>query len=375
MSQIQAQKVPVLIASTLKPVQDVRAFEKLAQSLGETNKYSLFIIGFCPKKPKSPKGFRFFSSMSHYDSRLDRMLAQVRFLVRLLQIKPKILICCTYELLPIASFLKSFLKYKLVYDVQENYRANLNLNPSQSPWSKRVAESLIRRCESVSGIDLYLLAERCYASEMPEKQPFLILENKFQGKIHREKPKSYQSKTDFRFAITGTLSPAFGTHKAISWFEEIQKVYPAARLDIVGHCPIGTFRKTLKEFGLKNVSIHLHLDQNPIPHEALINCLSESDFALLPYQLHPAISGKMPTKLFECAALGVPVLISPNPIWENFLAGFNGGFSIDFWDPSSAVAQFEQALKHTFFSSTPSESILWKSEKADFQHAIQNLLS
>jgi glycosyltransferase involved in cell wall biosynthesis len=375
MSQFQDQKIPVLIASTLKPVEDVRAFGKLAKSLGETNKYSLFIIGFCPKKPKSPPGFRFFSSMSHFDSRLDRIGTQGRFLLRLLQIRPKILICCTYELLPIASFFKSVLKYRLVYDVQENYAANLDLNPSLTPKHKRRAERLIQLSEASQGIDLFLLAEKCYASEMPDKRPYLILENKFQGVIKKQKPINLRQKRDFRFSITGTLTPAFGTLEAILWFLKIQNVYPDASLEVVGHCPLESFRMKLQKVGSKNPRIFLRLDSRPISHEEMIHCISKSDFSLLPYQNHPAISGKMPTKLYECAALGVPVLISPNPIWQEFLADFTGGHAIDFLETSLAVSQFEQALEQIFFTSTPPEGILWKTEKTDFQKAIQNLLS
>ena len=375
MSQFQAQKVPVVIASTLKPIEDVRAFEKLACSLGETNKYRLFIIGFSVKRPKSPPGFRFISSMSHFDSRLDRLLAQARFLWRLVQIRPKILICCTYELLPFASILKPLLGYRLVYDVQENYRANLDLNPELSEKKKSKLGKLIHRLESGSGIDLYLLAEKCYTSEMPDKRPFLILENKYQGKIQNREPFKFPEKKGYRFCITGTITPAFGVSEAIAWFQEILKHYPESKLEIMGHCPLESFRRILEKTAAEIPQISLRIIQDPIPHGELIYCLKRSEFALLSYQLHPAIAAKMPTKLYECAALGIPVLITPNPIWEEFLAGFSGGFSIDFSDRVTAVSQFEKALCQTFFTSTPSESILWKTEKADFQLAIQNLLS
>jgi hypothetical protein len=375
MSQFPAQKIPILIASTLKPIRDVRAFEKLAFSLGETNTYELNIIGFSPKKPKSVAGIRFFSSMSRFDSRRDRILAQGRFLKCLLQVRPKILVCCTYELLPIASFFKSLFGYKLVYDVQENYRANLDLHTTLSSKAKKNASKLIRRAEAVSGIDLFLLAEKCYAEEMPEKTPFLILENKFQGEIGNIRALNFKGKKRFRFCISGTITPAFGTWEGVCWFREILKNYPESELEIIGHCPIETFWKKLTQVAQDIPQLILRIDRNPVAHESLITALVEADFALLPYQKHPAISAKMPTKLFECAALGIPVLITANPIWENFLAEFNGGHPIDFSTPPTALVQFEAALKQTFFSSTPPESILWKTENPHLQQVIQNLLS
>lgn len=375
MSQIPAQKVPVLVASTLKPIRDIRAFGKLALSLGETNKYGLNIIGFSPKKPKSAAGIRFFSSMSHFDSHWDRVLAQPRFLFCLLKVRPKVLICCTYELLPIASFFKSLFRYRLIYDVQENYRANLDLNPDISIGKKEKAEKLIRKAESVNGIDLYLLAEKCYADEMPEKRPFLILENKYLGEIARKDPFSLSEKKKFRFCISGTITPAFGIWEAIAWFKEILRSYPGSELEIIGHCPVANLRTELTQVAQEIPQLILRINHNPVPHEDLITALKRSDFALLPYRNHPAITAKMPTKLFECAALGIPVLISSNPKWNAFLTNFTGGYSLDFTDLKLAVSQFEEALEQTFFKSTPFEKILWKTEKLHFQQAIQNLLS
>lgn len=374
MAQPFAQKIPLLIASTLKPIRDIRAFGKLALSLGETNTYELNIIGFSLKKPKSEAGIRFFPSMSVFDSRLDRILAQLRFLRCLFQVRPKILVCCAYELLPIASALKSTLGYKLVYDVQENYRANLALNPDLSQKKKQRIDWLIQRAEQVSYIDLFLLAEKCYAEEMPDKKPYVILENKFQGKIRPRGPIDYAQKEKFHFCISGTITPAFGTLDAIAWFREVLNDYPESRLQIVGHCPLESFRGVLTQLGKEIPQLALRLDQHPIPHKILLDVMGNADFVLLPYQLQPAIAPKMPTKLFECAALGIPVLITPNPIWTDLINEFSGGQAIDFSDLYTARSQFKAALKQVYFTSTPSPSILWTTEAADLQLALQNLL-
>lgn len=375
MSQKLAPKVPLLIASTLKPIKDIRAYGKLALSLGETNKYRLNIIGFSPKKPKSDSGIRFFSSMSHFDSSLDRLLAQYRFLISLFRVRPKVLICCTFEFLPIAAFFKSFLSYKLVYDVQENYLLNLDLNPNSQFKNKARAKKLIQKAESIKGVDLFLLAEKCYADEMPEKRPFLILENKYEGEIMVTPPLIFKGKKKFRFCISGTITPAFGTWEAVLWFKEILKSFPDSELDIIGHCPLENFWVKLCQVAKEIPQVSLQIDRNPVAHQQLITALKRADFALLPYQNHPAIADKMPTKLFECAALGVPVLITFNPKWKAFLSDFTGGYSVDFLDTPNALAQFEEALKQTYFNSVPPLSILWQSEKLHFQKAIQNLHS
>jgi len=175
----------VLIASSLKPVKDIRAWGKLGISIRETSKYSLNIIGFSAKKIEKSEEVNFYSSMAFSRSRWDRIRAMARFTELLLKIRPELLICCTYEYLPIARFFKKILGYKIVYDVQENYAANLALNPLLTEKKRKQLGKIIRSMEAPNGIDLFLFAESCYQNEMPEKTPYLVLENKFTGRIQQ----------------------------------------------------------------------------------------------------------------------------------------------------------------------------------------------
>ena len=375
MSQQVKGKIPVLIASTLKPVRDVRAYHKLAQSLGETNKYRLFIIGFSPKKPKKDNEIRFFSSMSHFNSALDRMAAQVRFAWRMIQIKPKLLIACTFEFLPLASIFQRLWDLKIVYDVQENYLANLELNIGQSNWKRKIAKRLIQWSEASANVSLHLFAEKCYAEEMPNKIPFQILENKYQGVKKVIPPKTLSSKQAFSFSITGTLTPAYGILEAIDWFISILEDFPESSLTIIGHVTLPEFESQLNQ-KIKGIpQIQTKLSTEPIPHEELLEAITSSDFSLLPYQNHPAIKSKIPTKLFECAALGVPVLMTPNPNWEQFYNSYQGGFTIDFSDLKNSKTQFAKAIAQTYFSTSVLKTIFWDSQKADFLREIERILA
>ena len=375
MSKSQSDTVAVLIASTLKPVRDVRAFEKLALSLGETSKYRVNIIGFSDEKAVESGKYRFFSSMSHYESKMDRILAQVRFAKKLLELRPKLVICCTYEYLPLASFFKSFLTYRLVYDVQENYIKNLDLNPSLNEVKKKWASYLIRKAEGVKVIDLFLLAESCYKDEMPEKAPFLILENKYQGAIKEVSQVRLDPTKNLKFCITGTLTPAYGTLEGLTWFQKILESYPHFQLKVIGHCPLDAYKIQLLQQSNNCPQIHLEISNSPISYDRIEQVLINSDAALLPYVIHPAIQEKIPTKLFECAALGIPVLMTQNPTWEKFFNSYQGGIAVDFLEKENALTTFQHALDQTYFSTSVPESVLWKSQKLLFQQAIQKLLS
>ncbi|PZX56985.1 glycosyltransferase involved in cell wall biosynthesis [Algoriphagus ratkowskyi] len=373
MSEKSASRIPVLITSSLKPVKDTRAWGKLGLSLRETGQFELSFMGFSPKALENYEDEKYYTSISKAHSGWGRIYSQIKFLKILLIVKPKILICCTYEYLAIASIFKGILEYKLVYDVQENYVKNLELNPTLSPSKKSKLSRLINWLERTNGVDLFLLAEKCYAEEMPEKTPFLILENTFAGIIRPVKTIQFEKKKGYRFLISGTLTPAFGTLEAINWFKEILKEFPESTLKIIGHCSLDSFKIELHKACENIAQIKLKASNLPVPHEEIIIAYSGIDFAILPYQNRDAIKDKMPTKLFESAALGVPVLIGGNPKWLDFLAPFSGGFPIDFFDFEHASLQFNAALNQTYFTQSPEESILWKSQHSDFISAINSL--
>lgn len=374
MSDNTAPKIPILIASTLKPIHDPRAFGRLALSLDETNKYRINIIGFSSKKLENPSNFRYFSSLGDFSS-WSRIGAQFRFFWNLLKIRPHLVISCTWEYLPVLSLMKPILGFKLVYDVQENYVFNLDLNPGLNEDKKQQRASWIGWAEKRARVDLYLLAEKSYPKEMLEKKPFLILENKFQGPRKKTHPKNFKSQTEFHFCLSGTLTPAFGAEHGIRWFQQIQKHYPKSRLTVIGHVPVSDFFQKLKNIQLESQGIEWVISKTPIPHKDLIDAIAEADFSLLPYTLHPSIAGKMPSKLFECAALGTPVLITPNPVWERFLSPFHGGYGLDFPDLSKALSNFQKAIDLDYFSTGPTSEVYWSSEKAELQEAIEKLLS
>jgi len=375
MGQSPAKPIPILLASSLKPVKDVRAWQKLGRSLHETNTYSLNIIGFSAKMLQQEAGVNFFSSKSSFHSKWERVISQLHFIRLLIQIRPGILICCTYEYLPVAAIFKNWLNYRLVYDVQENYVANLDLNPTLTSKAKERMTRFIQKSESKKGIDLYLFAEKCYAEEMPEKKPFLVLENKYSGLIKPVKPLRFPLRIGYKFVITGTITPAFGILDAVLWFKSVLEEFPESKLKIIGHLTLTEFGEKLSQVCLNVPEIELSFSEIPVSHGQIIEAMKGADFALLPYQNLPAIKDKMPTKLFEAAALGVPVLITPNEKWENFFRPFSGGFPVDFSNGQEAGIQFSKALFQEYFTAQPDDSIHWNSQKSDFLKAIEDLLS
>jgi len=68
----------------------------------------------------------------------------------------------------------------------------------------------------------------------------------------------------------------------------------------------------------------LELSNIPVPHSQLLQALLIMRIILLlPYQEHAAIRDKMP-QIIRAACIRIPVLHSPNALWENFFRAHSG---------------------------------------------------
>ena len=132
------KKIPIILASILKPVNDSRMLFKLGFSLCETNKYHLNIIGFSSKKKPKIKNIHFIDIFSKKRTHPYRLLVPFKFFFHLVRIKPRMVVVGTYELLPVAVLGKWLLSYRLLYDVQENYLWNLEYNQTLSGTAKKL---------------------------------------------------------------------------------------------------------------------------------------------------------------------------------------------------------------------------------------------
>ncbi|MHA7128643.1 glycosyltransferase [Algoriphagus namhaensis] len=364
----------ILIASSLKPVRDTRAWEKFGLSLRETNKYEINIIGFSPKKEEISDKVRFVDSGARVGDDKTRLLALFRFRKLVLETRPHLIICCTVDYLWLAAKLKKKLGFKLIYDVQENYRLNLSLLPGRSMLKRMLWQRLISLSENTDAVDYYFLAEKCYQNQLPEMSPQIVFENKFVGEIRTLFPKKLIQKKGYHFVISGTISETFGTLEGIQFFKNILPKFPFSKLSICGHVTRYSFAKKLEIEAANHPQISLLLDTNPVPHSSILDLIQEADFLLCPYQKHPAFQDKIPSKFFEAQGLGVPVLFTKSFGWEAHFEESKGGFPIDFTDVENQLEQFEAALTQTYFIQVNQWHNHWESDKAMFLALVHHLL-
>lgn len=100
--------------------------------------------------------------------------------------------------------------------------------------------------EQPNGIDLFLFAESCYQNEMPEKTPYLVLENKFAGSIQQISPKNYSGKKHLKFLISGTLTQSTEQLKPSLGIAKFTPFIPAQACGLLATFPWIFIAKLLK---------------------------------------------------------------------------------------------------------------------------------
>lgn len=369
--------IPILIASTLKPLKDPRAYYRFGLSLRETNKYQINIIGFSTKKEADEKNIKFHPLFLEKRKGFSRIFAGYNFFKVYKKERPRLSILCAWELIPFAILCKMFYGGKLVYDVQENYALNISYNRTLTGIKKWFAKNLVLLME-YSGkhfIDHYIFSEQCYKYEKTALKPYSVLENKYFGSVPKNIPSKKLQLPKVRFLISGTITEVFGIKEALQWFLELQQSFPEISLHIIGHCPLPGFGKMLSEMAKENKGIHLQISSQPVRYELILEAYGATDLVLLPYHQIPSISPKIPSKLYECLALGKPFLYSPNLLWKSFAEKYQAGLEVDFSVKGMAVDTVQSLVSVNFYNKDfPSEAFWVQKESAELQDLVSSLL-
>ncbi|MBW3468143.1 hypothetical protein [Arthrospiribacter ruber] len=369
--------VKIAIASVLKPLKDPRSYYKFALSLRETNKYQINIIGFYSKKETDEELIKFHPLFYKKRNSFARLNVSIRLLKLLRKIRPKSLIVTTYELLPAALLGKCIFRYKLVYDIQENYALNFRLNNSKHILTKQLGSLLIKFIEFSSRpfTDHFIFAEKCYVTEFPKIKNHTVLENKYQGpKINSSRPfKLGPSKLNF--LLCGTLAEIYGSMDALLWFDHFHRHFPDSTLKILGHAPLESFRTKLLQHVQNKPYLEFTISSDPISYEEILEAYQSADMVLLPYRQTKNISPKIPSKLYECLALKKAFLFSPNAKWQSLAEKYNAGIAVDFKSNKNYDLIAKSIFSKVFYDNSSVSEAHWLQEKQSFLQVIEHLFT
>jgi len=365
----------IVIASTLKPVWDPRAYEKFAKSLLKEDSYAVSIIGSQPNFKTDEKNITTYAHAVHGKGLLNRITLPFSIFRKLIKLKPSLVIFTTHELLLITVLFKLLYKKKIIYDIQENYNYNLRYQDNYPTVIKLILATYIRFKERFFSqwIDHFFLAEKCYLDEIlflkNKARKITILENKYQpieGLIKQPKGSKIE------LLLSGTIAPEYGVFEAIHFFEKLPR--EKYSLKIIGHCPNKQNQKKIEEMCSSLENCKLMLDNSPIPHRKIAEQISDNTIGLLPYRGNKSTENKVPTKLFEYLAMNTPILISVNPTWSSLVDQYQGGASINFNNPPhlSDLSICVNLINNNHISHY--KELMWLSEENKFIDSVSAVL-
>ena len=372
-------KIKILIASVLKPADDVRSCYKIGHSLAQTNKYEVNIIGFNSKKKAKHQNIFLYPIFNFKRNSFKRLFAPFSILKIYLQLKPKLIIVNAPELLWVIFLIKIIFGTQIIYDIRENYQFNIKQNQIYKGFKKSLAAFYIWINESLSQyfIDGYFLAEEIYENQLKfiSKKPYIKLLNKSTlPQKEKGKPINYSKHQSIKFIYTGTIGREYGTIEAIDFCKKLHEKNPNITLTIIGYSPDNEYLQLIKLALSKVKYIELKTTEEPIPQSDIIIEIKDSDVAILPYQLNPNISGRFPTKIYDYLALEIPMIIPPHPKWKAFLDQFQAGYSVDFIKPD--IDGFNKSFfTKNFYIKAPGDEIQWRGQEDKLLDFIDKILS
>lgn len=363
----------IFIASVLKPVDDVRHYDKLACSLAKANKYQIFILGKGSEKKSRIKQISFINSGNFSRISIRRLLVQLTFLKTLFQVNPHLVVITSIELLPIAAVMKLIFKYKLIFDVQEDYLSNIKHQTEYNPIAKAILIPAISSIQYIyhAAIDHYILAELSYKNSVRKTSiNSTVLENKIvESRLNNDLNK-WNKKDNFKLIFSGTISNYSGIKKAIEIFDFIYLQIPNSYLKIIGVYHDQDIFEYLKHKQIQNRNIELFVDNKPIDHQLIVNAIKESHLGIISYIPNKTNENRIPTKLFEYSGYGLPYLIHDHPYWKNRANELGGAMTCDLlnFKTQTLMDQYENLKNWT------SEKSVWNEEERQLLTLIESLI-
>ncbi len=355
-------KTKIVLASILKPVDDTRMYEKIGYSLSQTKKYEVNIIGFASKKiTQEIPGVTLHPIFSFTRLSYQRFIAPFQCLKKIIELKPKLVIVNTHELLIVSCIYKILFGGKVCYDVLENHYRNILYGQGFPRPIRLLIATYVRTKEymTLPLVDHFFLAEKAYQHELKFiRKRSTILENKYSDLKGQKRPRSNSIHS---LIFTGTLAETTGIFRALELTKKLHQIERKISLKIIGFCAQKKELEKLQKEVNKYDFVTLIGGEKLVSHSEIIEAILNADVGLICYPENPSTDGSIPTKLYEYLALQLPILLHKHKTREELCSPYNACLAIDFnnFEPAELWRNIQQ---HTFYTSTPKEEVNWSSE-------------
>ena len=356
------KKRKIVIASVLKPVDDARMFEKMGQTLADTDNYEVHIIGFPSGKPRAYPNIHLHPSEPFPRLGFQRLLEPFRIFQKIRELDPAILMATTHELLFAAVVFKMMRKAAIIYDIRENYFRNILFLPSFPLVLRPFLALWVRAWEKILSpfVNHFIVSEKGYLKELPfTGDKGVIIENKVK-RVAIALPVE-RTQTGLRLLFSGTLAESTGVFTAIHLAETLHESDPNVSLTIIGYCAQRETLQRIKELTDNRDFIRLEGGDHLVPHDEIMSAIGNADAGIIAYPPNPSTRNTVPTKLYEYLGAKLPIVLINHPPWMELCAHYPAAVIFDprFIKPDTLLPQ----LRNTdFYSTSPGEEVFWESE-------------
>ncbi len=351
------KKRRIVIASVLKPVDDTRMYEKMAQGLMQSGDYELTVIGQASIDIPAHAGIAFIPLKTVRRISLDRLLLPMKIAAKLFKVKPELLIINTHELLIVSILNRILFGCKIVYDIRENHYRNIRFSDSFPYWMRTLLALWVRFKEKFTSplIHHFVLAEKAYQNELTFiGNRYSIFENKA-AVLSDPKPGSRHA---LNLLFSGTIAKSTGVFEAIVLAKSLHQLNPNVRLTIAGYCALESTRAEVKKQAASRTFIRLIGVDHLVPHRQIIQEINNAGFGIIYYPPLPHTLGSVPTKLYEYLASRLPILTWDDQTFSDLVLSNRAGLLVT--EPYNELLGNMQSIQ---FYPQPVNDVYWEGEK------------
>ncbi|OHX65528.1 glycosyltransferase family protein [Flammeovirga pacifica] len=365
----------IVLGSVLKPVNDSRVYKKIGKSLAKLPSSKIYIIGTATDHNVAEEGnITFCPIFTENQKVIDRYKANYHFFSFLKDIKADMIIVHSIELLPSILLYKfKNINCKIIYDILENYPLNFRKQGYHKKINSIFLSISAYLLEKISYryLDHIFSAEQTYIKEksLPSSKT-TILENKYAGEISFRK----NNPDITHFVMCGSLTKIFGIKQFITFVHQINHLHiDRFHFTIIGKAYEDEIINNLAQLNQELENVTVIGNENFVPHDVVINKMLEADFVCLPYPQNPSTENCIPTKMYECLALKIPMIIHQNKLWTKITSPVNAGIYCDF-NKVDVVNLINQVNSYTGYRNSSKQiDPLWQSEEEKLLKVIQTL--
>lgn len=256
------------------------------------------------------------------------------------------------ELLPLGKDLKAMRpEVKVIYDVHEDYAANIRAGVHYPEWAKGILLSWLKRQERSFGSwgDGVVYAEDCYGGLLDFDNGYTaFVRNKFKP------PQDSTAKTASELGLerpyllyTGTIAEEWGIFRTLDLWEAINQIQPMD-LVVAGHTHVPGLVEELELIAdCCEVAGRMHVfgGREYLPYEQVMALIEGCWAGTALYKVVPHIKDKMPTKFFEFMGLEKPLFFSENPVWADLNAAHPFGMEMGGLEKENEIGEMVKKVE------------------------------